>query len=328
MNTGADRIEFSPIVGRPIRQGSFAELSVSDRERVLQALEARDFERLAAYWGYLNGGQQFMMMLAYEWLLRWVKQVGPEVTARARKVFEGSLSEAEKGIGLNLEDLLTEPEDLSVLADPTASLVSPHLPQATRGLELAQQGDWEGARSLFEDTFALTKIWHDLFFRYSYAIMSALLETVGAEQAQLVVHKVLTSLSFYEPSWEQAAKVAPEQLAVMLSEHLRLHFSGPDGGGVEIIDEPDRIRLVLSPCGSGGTMRRQIGHLPGFAKLEQASRMTWGRKGEVPLYCSHCAMNELESLRRFGHRKWITEFDPDPNKPCGWTILKNPTTSS
>ncbi len=58
MNQGADRIEFSPLLGRPIRQGSFAELSVSDRERVLQAIEARDLERLTAYWGYLNFGQQ------------------------------------------------------------------------------------------------------------------------------------------------------------------------------------------------------------------------------------------------------------------------------
>lgn len=314
------------MLGRPIRQGTFSELSVSDRERVLQAIEARDLERLTAYWAYLSAGQQMMITLGYEWALRWILETGPEVTAQGHSVFVESL--ADSVIGRMVTELLEDPEELSALADPQTSRLAPHLPQPSPVLEKAQVGDWEGARVLFEGEFLRAKAWHDLLFRYSYAVMSALLEKVGQEQAQAAVERVLRSTSFYEPAWQQAAAVEPEQLAVMLAEHLRLHFSGPDGGGVEIIEEADRIRLVLSPCGSGGTMRRQIGHQPGFAKLEQASEVTWGRAGEVPLYCSHCAVNELESLRRFGHKKWLTEFDPDPSKPCGWTILKRPTTST
>lgn len=325
MNQGADRIEFSPLLGRPIRQGSFAELSVSDRERVLQAIEARDLERLTAYWGYLNFGQQLMMTLAYEWALRWMQEAGPEATAQGHRVFREALGESET-IGEMVAELLEEPEDLTVLAQPQNSRLVAHFPQTA--LDRAQEGDWDFARTYFEQTFSLAKQWHDLFFRHSYAVMSALLEKVGAEQTRAAMERVLQSASFYEPGWQQAAALEPEQLAVVLAEHLRLHFSGADGGAVEIVDEPDRIRLVLSPCGSGGTLRRQVGDKPGFAKLEQASEVSWGRSGEVPLYCSHCAMNELESIRRFGHKKWVTEFDPDPCKPCGWTIPKRPTTSA
>lgn len=327
MNTGADRIEFSPVLGRPIRQGTFAELSVSDRLRVLQAIEARDLERLTSYWGYLTAGQQLMIALGYEWALRWILECGPEVTARGHRVFLDSLDDSP--IGRMVGELLENPEELSGLANPQTSRLGPHLPQPTSVLERAQAGDWDSARILFESEFLRAKAWHDFLFRHSYAVMSALLEEVGEQPAQEAVERVLKSTSFYEPGWQQAAMVEPEQLAVMLSEHLRLHFSGPDGGAVEIIEEADRIRLVFAPCGSGGTMRRQIGHLPGFAKLQQPSQETWGRSGEVPLYCSHCAVNELESQRRFGHKKWFTEFDPDPDKPCGWTIPKrNEATTS
>jgi hypothetical protein len=35
-------------------------------------------------------------------------------------------------------------------------------------------------------------------------------------------------------------------------------------------------------------------------------------------------MNQIESVRRLGWPLMITEFDPDPFKPCGWTIYKDP----
>ncbi|MFN8607406.1 MAG: hypothetical protein U0931_07735 [Vulcanimicrobiota bacterium] len=324
MHQGPDRIEFSPLLGRPIRQGSFAELSVSDRERVLQALAQRDLERLNAYWGYLNFGQQLMLTMAYEWALRWIYEAGAEAAAAGHRVFLESVGQDETG--RLVAELLSEPEELSMLADPGQSKLAAYLPDATPGLDAAHKGDWELAQSCFVRSFDRAKAWHDLLFRHSYAVMSALLADLGAVGTRAAMERVLKSASFYEMGWQQAATLEPEQLAVVLAEHLRLHFSGPDGGGVEIIEEPDRIRLVLAPCGSGGTLRRTVGHQPGFAKLEQASEVTWGRTGEVPLYCSHCALNEIESMRRFGHKKWSTEFDPDPDKSCGWTLWKKPGT--
>lgn len=328
MNQGADRVEFSPLVGRPIRQGSFAELSVSDRQRVLEALQARDLEKLTNYWGYLNFGQQLMVTLGYEWALRWMLEAGPAATAQGHQVFLDSLQPTEKTVGLQVAKRLEEPADLALLAQPGPNPLTPYLPTVGPCLEAAASGDWEPARLHFESAFEQAKRWHDMLFRHSWAVMSALLAERGPDETQRGMERVLTSASFYEMGWQQAATLEPQQLAVVLAEHLRLHFSGPDGGGVEIIEEPDRIRLVLAPCGSGGTLRRQVGGKPGFAILAEASEKTWGRAGQVPLYCSHCALNELESVRRFGHKKWTTEFDPDPNKPCGWTVWKNPTTSA
>jgi hypothetical protein len=44
----------------------------------------------------------------------------------------------------------------------------------------------------------------------------------------------------------------------------------------------------------------------------------------VPGYCTHCAINELESMRRLGYPILVTEFESDPQKPCGWTVYKDP----
>jgi hypothetical protein len=64
--------------------------------------------------------------------------------------------------------------------------------------------------------------------------------------------------------------------------------------------------------------------VPGLSPLPDASPETWNRAGQVPAYCAHCAKNEITSIRRFGFPAWVTEFDPDPRKPCGWTVYKDP----
>lgn len=112
----------------------------------------------------------------------------------------------------------------------------------------------------------------------------------------------------------------------MLAEHLRFHFSGPGRDGtVQIIEEPDRIRLVFDACGSGGAMRRRLGHgKDGLAVMPEATGATWGLKGCVPGYCTHCAQNEIASVKRLGYPAWVTEFKEDPMQPCGWTIFKDP----
>ena len=320
LHEGPDRIEFSPLLGRPIRQGSWRELSVSDKERIEQALEARDLDRLTQYWGYLNFGHRLMVGLAYEWALRWQVEAGLEACHSARNALRASLTPVEEPFAPAVLQLLTRHEDPT----ETAGL-APHLTVAQPTLEAAAGGDWAGAAAAFEQAFTAARAWHDLLFRYTWAIMSAVLAQRGQESLDEAVERVLCATSFYEPSWQQSAGLSQEQLAVMLAEHLRLHFSGGDGR-VELIDEPDCIRLVLAPCGSGGAMRAAAAGRPGFSLLAEARPNTWGRAGEVPAYCSHCAVNEHESVRRFGYARWLTQFDPDPHKPCGWTLPKRSMT--
>jgi hypothetical protein len=55
----------------------------------------------------------------------------------------------------------------------------------------------------------------------------------------------------------------------------------------------------------------------------EPSSATWGR-GDVPVYCAHCAQNERYTCELLGYPGWVTEFDPDAAKPCGWVVYKDP----
>jgi hypothetical protein len=70
--------------------------------------------------------------------------------------------------------------------------------------------------------------------------------------------------------------------------------------------------------------RTQIQNGKPTETLPEASPQTWSLKGKVPGYCSHCAASELESMRRLGYPVFVTEFNPDSKKPCGWTVYKDP----
>lgn len=112
-------------------------------------------------------------------------------------------------------------------------------------------------------------------------------------------------------------------LAAFLLAHIRDHFSGPERKGAATLREyDDRCELIFDPCGSGGAMRRRLGSAQ--ARLPAASPATFGRAGEVPPYCTHCAINARTAIARFGWPIYITRFNPDPAKPCGWTIYKTP----
>lgn len=177
-------------------------------------------------------------------------------------------------------------------------------------------GPWERTRQAFADYRRELMLQHDQLCWELWALPSA----VGNEALAIDINNALLDQTVgYNMLWQAAALMTPEQLAAMAADHLRQHLSE-----VRVVDEPDRIRVVLDTCGSGGRMRRGApGATPGYARAQEPSRHTWGRAGEVPLYCTHCSYNEQSSLKRLGRLAWVTEFDPDPSKPCGWTFFKS-----
>jgi hypothetical protein len=154
----------------------------------------------------------------------------------------------------------------------------------------------------------------------------AISRNFGQKMAEEVLHESFTTGLHYEGLWALVMKMSSAEVASFLAEHVRAHFSGLGRDGVvRIVEEEDRFRLIFDPCGSGQAMRLREVALTGKSQaLPQSSPYTWGLEGKVPAYCSHCAVNEFEGLRRLGFPVFVVEFDPDPNKPCGWTIYKDP----
>jgi len=233
-----------------------------------------------------------VLALMQEWLGKWHAEVEPAVVARARAICEATPGWQSLG----------GPEEIGVLYDDLVAALD--------------AGPWERTRQAYADYRRRLEQHHDQLCWELWALPSA----VGDEKRALELNNsTLAATAGYNVLWEIAATLPPEGLAQLAADHLRQHLSD-----LEVVDGPDTITLVLDACGSGGRMRRAApGSRPGYARVQEASPLSWGRAGDVPLYCTHCAFNELSSLKRLGRLAWVTNFDPDPHKPCGWTFFKS-----
>ncbi len=329
---GPPRLEFSQLLGRPIISGEWSTLGEADHYRVIQAID-QGADNLEALLGYYGFSYELMVGIGFEWVLTWFDFARRELSQ------ENAVAALRDALNC-VERFPVEDESQASLRQELAEVFS-SLPADP--LAVYRAGDWgtfikdklQGALTSviqaeepgaeWDRYFCLTRSLHDLCFLLAWGFGSAVKRLAGEEVAARGVHLSLTACSFYEMAWDATYKLSPKENVVALAEHLRAHFSGPlRQGSVEVVEEEDRFRIVLDCCGSGGNMRRKLEHLDnhGFEDLSGFDS-TWGRK-QVPIYCAHCACNEIESVKRLGYPLFSTEFEPDPQKPCGWTVFKNP----
>jgi hypothetical protein len=184
--------------------------------------------------------------------------------------------------------------------------------------------NWSQARSSVETYYRAMRVAHDLCGEYVSAYAAILDETLGQHRAAEITQRGLAGCDLLKNYWKKVVlKLDPEGLAAVLAEHLRGHFSGEKrGGAVAIVEDAEKIRLVMDPCGTGGALRRSAA--TSLSNYNRPTPDTWYRANEVPAYCAHCAKNEQMLTSILGYPAWVTEFDPDPAKPCGWTIYRDP----
>ncbi|HZE97890.1 MAG TPA: hypothetical protein VE981_12755 [Planctomycetota bacterium] len=342
--SGPDRVEFLKSFGRPVRQGSLAELKVSDAARVREAIRKGDAagarNRLALLLPIHSGLVTTYLEWAYATRSRVAahstKERERELAGRCFRTWEAGLStgtapfqgEAVDCVRGLLDPESVGPETIGALRSNPGNAWSTRLNQLPAGEmsrlhQCLDGGAADDAIRHFDAYLEAMRDRHDLIGRYVGLYGTELAAVVGQHESLGLVQEGLESCAALAGMWGFVGQARPEDLVLMLAEHLRAHFSGEGReGGVEIVEEPDRYRLIFAPCGTGGVLRHPA--VPGIKPLPEATPETWHRAGQVPAYCAHCAKNELTSIRRFGHPAWVTEFDPDPKKPCGWTVYKDP----
>lgn len=355
--SGPDRIQYWPPIGRTVRMGTPSELAVSDVERIGAALRARDVHKVRSYFDHVHNLALWMNASWIEWSLTWAAFIAERISAiesirlnqlTYRMWLQGVTKspardpeEAEaidlaarllSSVGNGAEELAEfrwaersgEPEHIRALHEgPRAS----HL-EMTTALEAGRFADAEQA---FERYIRQSRSRHDVLASYTWAYPIVVAREHGQAVAEEGIRRSLELCSWFEDLWKLVPELDAASLTALLAEELRAHFSGPGReGSVRIIEEHDRFRLMFEPCGSGQAMRQDAasGWSTGFGVFDQATEATWGRTGQVPGFCAHCAVNELVSEDQLGRRAWTTEFDPDPWKPCGWTIPKDRPVSS
>ncbi|MGE0490737.1 MAG: hypothetical protein AB7S38_16140 [Vulcanimicrobiota bacterium] len=317
---GSDRVELWDKLGRPFRMGALVQ---GDRDRVADLIATGSSEA-AGFAGYLLAGHAGMLATGLEWSTLWIDHfpTHPQFHQQAYQALEQVTSalsgpEAEAG-RMVLAHLRPDAVDADGFMAKVQALGGPLM-------EALTQGDYAAAGPLWQDYYALAAAFHDRLFEFCWAYASAVLKELGQARAEQALSETLRSCSFYEGAWAGGMILDTGEMAAVLAEHLRAHFSGPDRAGQATVrEEADFFVIELAPCGSGQAMRAgEAGQRLEFGSFSEASPMTWSRSG-VPAYCAHCAVNELESVRRLGYPRWVTEFDPDPSRPCAWKLYKDP----
>ena len=340
---GRDRVAFSKEFGRLFRMGSIDALRVSTADRIRQMLQGKDSIGAREYLAYLHPQDMLMITFLSEWPGRWagflLRRLGA-VNGNASIIMAFALWRSTLPVSLKSDDheaalvlaKIYEPKpnskaDTFQYAAAAATLTG--VPKNTYKLILEQiaRNEFDLAQQTLNTYILQVRNRHDLLLRYLWSFPSVLNNTNGQAMAEEGLRDSFGACSFQESMWRIFESLAPVARAAFLAEHLRAHFSGANREGtVEIIEEADRYRLVFAPCGSGGAMRREGAGswADGMTVFRDASPATWGRAGQVSAYCSHCAFNEIKSVKRMGFPLWVTEFNPDPEKPCGWTVFKDP----
>ena len=355
---GKERIEPFPFTGMLLRKGTPAALSISDRQRILHAARTGDVVNLGKYLEIVHFTHVGIVTYFLEWSLQFPTTLaGDHYGKQGAELERRCTSETFEQWSRAVESIAKDPDTreavslLSSLFAPdslkpgTAKLFRKQTKPRFKGIrtvaapllrEVAERQEAslklirEGAVQEFETHFA--NYWnfiaavHDGITQYDQTYPAVVNRLVSQEASEELLHRSFSQCSFFEMLWMFLHVMTPHELAGFYADHLRGHFSGGGReGSVEIIEEEDRYRLIPDACGSGGAMRRRLAQAGSPAEVfANASSSTWGLKNQVPPYCSHCAMNEKESIRRFGFPVQVTEFDPDPNKPCGWTMYKDP----
>lgn len=347
---GPDRLQHSELLGRPIRSGSPTTLSaVSDKQRALDLMTGGQIPEAIEFLTYLLVLHNQMLDMGIELVFRWAEYLTRNCSQEEAKgaiqevvdkckSWREALTDQEASDEKEILEQCLSPRQLTL--DSLDEFLSARdsndhvgirsmllVPKETQATVVAflQERRLEDAQQAFIRYFQQVRCRHDHLIRLIWAFSSTVLKRSGQKRSAQAFRQVFTSCSFDEPALSLFESLPPDHLAALLAEHLRSHFSGSNRDGlVEIVEETDRYRLVFDPCGSGGALRRVLADqpVPGFDCYPDGSPQTWGIAGKVPSYCAHCAINEAKFVERAGHLVWVTEFDPNPMAPCGWTVYK------
>ncbi len=337
---GEERLDVFPPLGKPIRMGAPDALNVTDKD-LLRASIADSPGKAAELFGLIQMNHLMLNAGYVEWVLQLhaadvVHGLESQILAAWEQRVESlAVDPAARDLLDGLKDLLAAHAGEAGAVDrfrQAAAANEPNLAHQALAAEiqLAQDlladlaGNAAHAKGLLDKYYGAAVLLHDALAQYIAVVGEVVAAENGQAAAEALVQQSFSSLSFFEGMCGLALTLPPADLAAFLAEHLRSHFSGAGrGGAVRIIEDDTCIRLVFAPCGSGGALRRR---LPADRQglLPEASPMNWNRAGEVPVYCAHCAFNELAALEQQGYPAFVTEFNPDPEQPCGWTIYKDP----
>ena len=205
-------------------------------------------------------------------------------------------------------------------------------PTQDKLLQAIEAGRLDEARDLARYIVPEGKALHDLFCDWIWDIYTQ----VGRQHGDEAVYQLSRATQktwMMRRTWSAFRKLPVQDQVYLSAEILRSHRGGPaQDGALEVVEDAERISIIMDPCGSGGRMRRgdPVDGTPSrlaapyeFGVTREAHPWCWGKKG-VPYYCIHCAVNEILPIEWGGRPLWVTGYEDDPDAPCAWHFYKDP----
>lgn len=183
------------------------------------------------------------------------------------------------------------------------------------GLELAQYARDEMDYLRYQEARLLNMFINHIADTWGEEQVPKAWRAVGARRAKTPTSLVKNVASYVEDAVRLTA------------EFQRGHNCGParpgdltGPGDLTIIEEPDRFKVIVDPCGSGGRMRRT----EPFGVTKKAYPWSWSLEG-VPYYCVHCSMwYEIMFIEELGFPLKVHENVNKLNEPCIQIYYKRP----
>lgn len=190
------------------------------------------------------------------------------------------------------------------------------------------RGDTAEARRIVEYARLEWQVVHDMYVNWCWSFFTYIAKNYGEGEVEKAMRFVIDS--YYKERYDKVMASDVKTQLQLSVEGLRGHLMGPGRQGeIEVTEEPERYKLTLNSCGSGGVARQRVesGREPNpqlYGFSEEAHPWTWGKK-DVCYYCAHCALvNEVMSIEGYGHPMRITEYPEKAEDPCVWYIYKDP----
>ena len=330
----ATTIEFTELLGRRVRMGTWEDQKISTYRKILEAIDEGRWDDAAQLESYFVDEASVCFAIYRQWI--------PDVR----------------------NYLLSHDVDPAIVADRDAQAIAvAQLPDGSAwdprrqwdrlltDVQAATAATYRQQADAAKEQMAVAKeTWrrcHDRDVDHVYGLMSLVKEQLGEPAIRDMYDVVLLPLFAWRYAkfdidrhpWDEALEV----LMLVACEAMRGHLVGPERtGDMELVEFDDRFELRFDPCGSGqrtvrgdwveGTPPRME---PPYGWTVVEGEYPWTHyKSGVCHYCVHCiVLMEEMPIDRFGYPVRVidpptypdTDRDPSVRQQCKWTMYKDPT---
>jgi hypothetical protein len=320
---------FSSVLGRRVRTGEWQDQKVSTYDKIREALEAKEFERAAAFVDFFTDEADVIYSI--------FRQLVPDLN---EYLLQQGLSRDEiRDINARLLSILTLPD-----GQPFRPRVmwEEFRDQGRALLLLCGAGEADKALELLPRFKETWRIIQDRDVDHAYGLITEVVNRFGekalAEMWDFIIGP-LFKMRYEKFNIEKFPWADSLHTNLYLAfEAMRGHLVGPGRvGNMEFEEDQDRYTFRFDPCGSGSRALRGDNEIEGtpprmqapynFGVTKEKHDFAWNKEG-VCYYCSNCCIVlQLKPIDAFGYPVRVVEpptYPATAAAKCTWHVYKDP----